>query len=306
MYNKEVIILKFAQIKVLIKFENTFIIRNPLIFTFRSVIGKELKKIACIFKKKKSCEDCIINKKCVYSFFFETPNFEKGNKKPHPYTLFIDFEHSKEINELTINLTLIGEDSISNFPYLFFAIVRAGERGIFRNREKYKVIDVFLNNESILIDTDSLNMDFKRKIFNLNTSFEQISSKNVNINFISPVRIRSGGKLLKMLDYLSFLKASFRRIDLLTKIYGECQISDFIDFSELPKIADENHSFKQERHYYYSSRQKRKILLIGIKGSINVTKKLTYLEQSLFEAASIFSIGSNTTFGFGKVNIAIK
>jgi len=42
-------------------------------------------------------------------------------------------------------------------------------------------------------------------------------------------------------------------------------------------------------------------LFIGSIGFIKVEKELTGFEASLLNAAEIFGIGANTTFGFGKV-----
>ncbi len=295
--------MNYSILKIIIKFQEEIIIRNPIIFTFRSIIGKELKKICCLFKRKSSCEDCSINQTCPYSFYFESPQFEKGNKKPHPYTMFIDIEPNKKIDNITIYLTLIGDKAISYFPYLFFSLDRAGERGIFREREKFEVIDVVKDNKSILINKDKLNMDFEKSNFEINTSLEKISIKNFKIKFISPIRLKRNGKLLNEIDYNYFIKAAFRRIDLLTKIYGKLQLEDYIDFSKLPKTISEKTYFEKLSYNYYSSRQKRKILLIGVKGYIEIKKEITFFEESLLQGAEIFGVGANTTFGFGKVKI---
>ncbi len=158
-----------------------------------------------------------------------------------------------------------------------------------------------VNGESVLIEPERINMDFKRKNFILNTDFKNISLKKFKINFLSPVRLKRNGKILINVDYLTFIKSVFRRIDLLYKIYGESKIKSYIDFTALPPVTNENSSFVKESFNYYSSRQKRRILLIGSIGFIEVEKELTGFEASLLKAAEIFGIGSNTTFGFGKV-----
>ena len=65
----------------------------------------------------------------------------------------------------------------------------------------------------------------------------------------------------------------------------------------------ENENFTRKDFNYYSSRQKRRILLIGYDGYIEVEKMFSPFEESLLKAAEIFSVGSNTTFGFGKVKV---
>jgi CRISPR-associated endoribonuclease Cas6 len=217
--------------------------------------------------------------------------------------MFINFKHNEEIVELSIDITLIGEKSISYFPYLFFSIVRAGEKGIFRNRIKFKVANIFANEEAILVEDDKLNMDFERKNFHINTDIRLIERKKLKIDFISPIRLRKNSKLIIDIDYIFLLKAIFRRIDLLCKIYNKKSVENYINFSDLSEIIYEKNIFEKEKYYYYSSRLKKKILLIGTKGFIEVEKKLSNLEKSLLKGAEIFGIGSNTSFGFGKVKI---
>lgn len=301
--NKEITIITYSTIDITIRFEKSITIRNPLIFTFRSTVGKELKRISCLFKKRKSCDECIINNSCPYSFYFESPEFERGSKKPHPYILFVNFQHNVEITNAVVTFTFLGEKAISNFPYLFYSLMRSGEKGIFKDRIKFNITDVKANNQSIYESNDKINMDFERKLFKIETNFEYVGLKNYKINFLTPVRIKKDGKLLTSIDYSIFIKSMFRRFNLLNKIYGSNEIDKFIDFNRFLSVKYQKSKFDKKSFNYYSSRQKRKVLLIGIQGYLDITKEFTDFEISLLKSAEIFGVGSNTTFGFGKVMI---
>ncbi len=292
----------YKKIFLSIKFEHSIIIKKPVIFSFRSVLGKELKKISCIFKQKKSCEECLINETCPYSFYFESPKFEKGNKKPHPFTLYVDFEVNKKIENIILEFVLIGKKSISYFPYIFYSIIKAGEKGIFKERVKFFPSDVKIDNRSILISEKKLDMNFSPDLWIFDNDLTEYSTKEIKIKFFTPVRIKKHGKICSNIDYFIFLKAIFRRMKFLCEFYGEGDPNNKIDISTIPEVDKENFDFEKVSLNYYSSRQKRRILLIGFTGSIYIRKKFTPFEISLLEASKIFAVGSNTTFGFGKVD----
>ena len=290
--------INYAKIDLILKFEQPIIIKKPLIFTFRSVLGKELKRISCIFKDR-SCEECSINSTCPYSFYFESPQFELGNKKPHPFTLYANFEINKEIESAKLSITLIGNKAIENFPYLYFSLLKAGEKGIFRDRIKFNIADVKKENSSILISKDRLNMNFKYDFWELNEDKNNLEKRKLEIKFLTPVRIKKNGKILINLDYITILNSIFRRIKFLSMFYGEKPINVQFNINDFSEIIFEKGNFKKVSFNYYSSRQKRKILLIGSKGELIIEKKFSPIEISLLNGIKIFSIGSNTTFGFG-------
>ncbi len=203
--------INYAKINVILKFEHSITIKKPLFFTFRSILGKELKRISCIFKNR-LCEECSINTTCPYSFYFESPQFEMGNKKPHPFTLYPDIEINKEIESAKLSITLIGNKAIENLPYLYFSLLKAGERGVFRDRIKFTIKDVKKENSSILISKDRLNMDFKYDSWELIEDKENLEKRRLKIKFLTPVRIKKDGKILINSDYLTILKAIFRRV----------------------------------------------------------------------------------------------
>ncbi|MFQ5561692.1 MAG: hypothetical protein ACE5FU_14075, partial [Nitrospinota bacterium] len=190
-------------------------------FIFRALLGKELRDIVCIFKYKE-CSMCDLGRQCAYSYIFETHvekdnNALKGrNRASHPFVISGITLNKKRVK---LDLLLLGK-GIDFFPYLFFALKKGGDKGLFRERIRYTVADVTLHGKSIINEDSTLNLDQEKSEWKLNSNTEKREAKRINIFFKTPFRLKKGGKYLSVFSYDDLLTSLSRRTDILTSFYG--------------------------------------------------------------------------------------
>ncbi len=270
-------------------------------FIFRSVLGMELRKISCIFKGKK-CQECDLKYQCVYSNIFETPIDKNNqilpgrNKAPHSFILSTEDLYRKTTSKIEMELTLLGQNT-KYFPYIYYALKQAGENGILRHRVKYKITEITVDNNSILNEHNNLKI-IENKIWK-KTEDTKIQHKKIKIELKTPLRIKKEGKYLDKITYSDIISATQRRMKTLLELYGEEEDLSQIDFLEKVETA-KTYWLELER---YSSRQRTKMKLGGVVGTIIVEGEFSKQEQSLIEFASLFNLGKNTGFGLGNINL---
>ncbi len=299
-----------------IRFNRKIIFDTLPSFIFRNNIGFQLRKIVCVFKNN-DCSTCLLGTTCVYSLMFETPidknnNFLEGrNRAPHPYAVYSDAKAGKEIDSLDLDIVMIG-NAINYFPYLFLALMNTGKSGILRDRINFEIDDIVSQNRSILDKENDTVKNMAPLTWDLNgvddiRSEAIVDLKNVGgirIDFLSPFRMKFGGKYLTAITYKDIICAILRRIELLSKLFG----NTVIDFGkDLIYFLTKDKKFTSDLKWFdysrYSARQKQSMKLGGLIGTATVTGNFSNIEVSLLRAAELFNIGKNVSFGLGKVRI---
>ena len=299
--------LKYQKVIFEIEFKEEIYFSVYPIFLFRSLLGKELRNLSCLFRSRK-CINCDLKYQCAYSKLFETPipknnDFLKGrNFAPHPIILFTDAKYKEKNKKINLEVMLIGDD-INYLPYIFYSFQKAGELGIERDRVKYQIKNVFIENgKSILENNSQINMDFKVNKWKLELNNNIVEKNKKIINFVTPLRLKINGNLSNDFKYEDVLKSAFRRVRILEEMYGS--VSDIS--SEFGNIL--NKTEKNNLHwidlYHHSSRQKKGMKLGGVVGSMIVDGDFSGFEISLLKFIELFNIGKNISFGLGKVEIS--
>lgn len=358
--------IDYLKYSIKIKLEKNTRFQSSPSFIIRSILGYNLKKIACILKRN-SCDSCDLKITCAYSYIFETPlekdnKILKGrNKLSHPYSICTSFEPNQETDTIKLDLNLFGR-GVDYFPYIYHALKEAGKTGLGRERISYEITNILVNHQSILGKDGSLtNMDksvwdysvsmLDNKIFHsthdkvtsesLTTSqskedlfskpslkfpfvedssgisyqgsshFSKSNSSNINpipkvldINFISPFRLKVKGRYVKSISYYELLIAIKRRVEILSQSYG--RFDKKIEFEELEQFAKEKKIVTKLRwidQQRYSSRQKTSMKMGGLVGQMQVTGDFSPKELNLLKAGELFQMGKNTGFGLGKIKM---
>lgn len=298
--------LEYQQFVISISFNEIIEFRTNPVFLFRSVLGMNLHRMACISSKAKNCFECNFNKTCAYSVIFESIVDKREDKIPgiemkssHPYVLSLKKEIllNKPIKELELVVTVIGK-YISYFPYILGAIRNAGDKGISRDREKFEIIDVSVDGDSIY-DGENLNMDFPFKTWNFENQGQE-KKGNLLIQLKSPLRYKSQGHYVNEPSSLDFFQALFRRMKTLCYFFGESAEEEMKKESIISEITERNLSWVDYEHY--SARQKDSMQLGGMTGSFVLTGPLSTMELSLLKGARLFGAGKNTNFGLGQLD----
>ena len=219
--------------------------------------------------------------KCAYAYIFETSFPENLTEQvtfkmaypPHPYILEPPFDSKMIFNkgdEFTFNLILIGK-SIEYLPYFIFAFDELGRAGLGKDKGRYKLLKAEGTNGEIIFQSgkiqDNINCISFRDIIDQFQHSLNVSTKNyqVKILFVTPTRFVLKDELANEITFKMFMTNLLRRISLLSIFH--CNKELIFDYSSLLDKA-ENIETKTGKWEWcdltrYSSRQKRKIILVA-------------------------------------------
>jgi len=287
-------------------------------FIFRSVIGKNLHSLCCI-RKRLNCKECTLSNACAYAILFETPiNFEsielKGRSSgAHPYIMniyktngeifSIDDKDNGNIKDFIIEITIC-ESAIPSFSYFFTAFYQAGIDGLFKERRKYIIVSIETKEEIYYPSSDSIRLNpcIEKWESNLENDTQDYE---INIKFLTPFRYVEKGSLSEPINGFHIINSATRRMKILTELYGHNYLPFSFDkrFLEEPfvKVKQRNLTWKESSRY--SAKQDTLMILGGVVGEINLEGKFSKSMIDMLEGVSIFNIGKNTAFGFGKVDV---
>ncbi len=300
--------IQYKIVKFDIEFENPLLFKVYPSFIFRSVLGKELKRMACIFKGS-VCSECSLKYTCVYSYMFESPVNKDNpiiygrNFVSHPFLLWSENVLGRKVKRIVLEVLLIGK-GIEYLPYIYFAFLKAGEIGIFKERNKYRINDVLTSEGSIMQSKEKIKMNFERDEWFLDDA-SNINASSVSVYLLSPYRVKYGGKYGTDFSAIDFFNSVKRRMVILGKFYGNLKEEEIIyaAFGGKYKIFEKNMYWYDLN--YYSARQGQRLKLGGVLGNFAIEGRLGPMEISLLKGAEIFHIGKNPSFGLGKIKVEI-
>ena len=186
-----------------LEFSTSVFIDNHPLFVLRSVLGKELRSMSCIAHQSK-CQECMYNKTCTYAFLFETILEQQNqivpgrNRASHPFA----FTQGKNVAGQTLDkydftITLFGK-VIDYLPYIYAAFVRAGQKGMFKERVPFTVQKVTVNQKDILISEDQIDTNIYPLSFEYDnessTLNESLKKGEVLVELKTPLRFKVAGK----------------------------------------------------------------------------------------------------------------
>ncbi|MCM8769242.1 MAG: CRISPR system precrRNA processing endoribonuclease RAMP protein Cas6 [Candidatus Omnitrophica bacterium] len=193
---------------------------------------------------------------------------------------------------------------IEYFPYLILTLKKMGEKGIgIKNRRGNFIIrNIKSDNTTVYDGEKEILYPYKnpQKI-----TLPQKDVKAVSLEFLSPTRIKSDGKLTKDLPFSLLVKTLLRRLSLLKKNY--CESSDFtINYEKIKETAREVETVSCNLKWYdwerFSTRQNTRMKLGGFLGKITYLGNLGDFLQYL-KVGELIHIGKNASFGLGKYAI---
>jgi len=196
------------------------------------------------------------------------------------------------INEATdslqLELTLFGR-AIEYYPYMYQALIRAGEKGLFRERVRYSISELAAQDNEVKTGKWTFSNDSEKR------------RSSLEIKFITPVRIKIKGRYTEKFSAIDFFNTSWRRAAQVTALYGKCGER----FSYFPPndVSFESKEIKWIDLERWSSRQRSKMKLGGFVGSLYLCGELSSADMSILRFNEIFHMGKNTGFGLGKVRV---
>jgi len=305
--------ISYQIFRFVLKFEKKVNVDIYPSFLLRSILGKELKTLGCIFMDRSTCEDCPINDRCAYSYIFESiiskdNDIIKGrNRIPHPFIIKSDIDNFKLYDSFDFDIVLLGS-AIDYFPYIYQSFIFGGEKGIGKDRIKYTVEKILHNGENLLESSKMVKLPKIKSFWKNESGMTAALERKITIKFISPFRHQKNNIIQKDVSYSAVLTDCLRSILLLSSFYGDEKefTEEKFDFNKFEESKIVSKKLVWKDYSRYSARQERKMSLGGLIGEMTIAGLFSPLELSLLYGGEIFSIGKNTGFGLGNIRLIIE
>ncbi|HSL84137.1 MAG TPA: CRISPR system precrRNA processing endoribonuclease RAMP protein Cas6 [Thermoanaerobaculia bacterium] len=290
----------------------------------RGAFGHALRQAVCAMGPRQECESCSLRGPCVYTRLFETvingdpPPFLRGlSTAPRPYV----FEPRTEARDfragdaLETDLLLFGRAAELQ-PYALLALERMGEGGLGRGRYSFTLERVDYLEEggtwrtgfaAGASDAAGEAVRWPTKVPAILPSGEDPddSTERLTLRFLTPTRVRLGGRLRDHLPFRPLVFLMLRRALEIAHFHVPGTEPDW-DFRPFLDRADDVRVTRSDLRWQdwsrYSNRQGRKHEMGGFVGEIGLEGPLAPF-LPLLRTAEVLHVGKGATFGLGKVEV---
>jgi hypothetical protein len=279
-----------------------FVREMPVPFLFRSIIGKELRRLCCVVHNV-LCSTCVFNAACLYGAVFESivPKDNAAligrDRVSHPIIIETDPFIDDNLDAISLSLIFLG-DTIQHLPYFFQALKKAGEAGILRARVPYIIKSVFDGSRSILVNDETLT-PLPPDVWEYHAEDAEIEARKILlITLNSPLRFKVNGHYTDSFSAADFAYSLHRRAQILCAQYGSA--ADAVDYrhSGAWAISEKNCAWRDLTHY--SARQQKAMKLGGVSGNFTLSGTFSGYEQALLRFAELFHAGKKYQLRAGK------
>jgi len=297
------------------KFKTDATLPGYLGSTLRGALGWGLKRTSCALKRQR-CETCLLREQCAYAWIFETERYNAGdgriiNARPHPFVLQPEKGcGGSQKQGYNFKFTLLLLDRANDFlPQLAYAVQMMGEAGIGSGRRQGLgrfQLEKIATEQDVVFDEAT---PVLKKCANIPMlCLEEpatIETESLTVSLQTPLRLKQNNTLGRSLPFHILIRTSLRRIAALEDAYGGGEPD--LDYRGLVqragKVQATDSTIRWRELYRYSNRQKKKVSLSGLTGSVSFRGDLTEFVPIIRYAEQV-NIGKQTVFGLGNINLS--
>lgn len=283
--------------------------------TFHGVFGRALKNVVCALKRRQTCDDCPLRRRCLYVRVFEThlsANTDGAaghlSELPHPYVIEPP-ETSENVFEkdrmISCRLGLFGSIN-QDLPFFVYAFDRMGNTGLGRRVGKSRgkfCLEQVSSGKKVVYTRESGRIDPEGCAYSLGLKHTNgCGTGRVTIRIKTPLRVKHQQRIARELPFHVLTRAMLRRVSSLMAAYGDGEPE--LDYRGLVKKAESVEISDAKLKWYdwqrYSFRRKKRMPMGGLVGAVtyeNVPLDLL----SLIDFCEKVHVGKNTSFGLGKI-----
>lgn len=276
--------------------------------TWRGRLGWEQRALVCPFEERYACEHCIIREKCPYFMLFERESSLPGRMDaPRGYVLY---PPQSENENLTLYVTLFG-NCRQFLPGVCQSLFNGRRNGLGVERIPYEIVSF----DELVPDggIHPVGFDIDTYVgtigpFPLRQWLHQEKDDNGDLLFhlLTPLRLRKAGRYEDKLDLAFFFSVLARRLEGLNCLFNNCKPIGKDGWTMLREQFErrlDTHANLTWREYSrYSSRQKRKVPMGGLIGSVRILHPPEWVDEWM-RAACLVHVGKGAPFGLGKIVI---
>ncbi|MGD2092980.1 MAG: CRISPR system precrRNA processing endoribonuclease RAMP protein Cas6 [Candidatus Aminicenantes bacterium] len=275
----------------------------------RGALGYSLYHSFCQNKLVRRCIDCHINKSCTYFQIFESPEYQGNQVKNlaiHPFQLshyVYPDQDARKSRKISFYLTVFGDpESLYSIFINEFKKIKA--KGLGKKSIQAERMNVYDLEGNLLFHTGSKASQSPTiySIDNVNNVIQSLKKTptKITVKLITPLQLKSSGKLLNRIDFSHIVRASARRVNMIEKYYGSenrIRADQLLEQGGNVKTVDSRLLWVS--HSRYSTRKNQRMPLPGIVGELTISGDLKRFLPLLL-LGEIFHIGAKTTFGLGQ------
>lgn len=296
-------------------------VESPLVWgsfpgsVIHGALGFVARKRSCVLKRD-DCTDCFLLETCFYSQLFEsrppkeTDRMKKYLRIPPGLRLTMEPWQSDSLRSgdlISVGMTLYGS-TIAAAMSVFLALEEAFVRGIGSKSNQGERGTAFISQfdggtgEKI----DRIDIDHQDIIPIKVAGWDELElpeRDSFAIEFTSPARIVSGGRITAEPSFRDIFVTAMRRVSNIAYFY--CGVELEADYRKLVELAEETSyesDFQVEQLSRYSARQKNRQQMNGITGKMHVGKCPEELRPWLVIGERL-GVGKNTSMGYGVYKI---
>lgn len=282
--------------------------------TFRGVFGHALKKVVCA-QRRRTCGECLLKDRCVYTLVFETPDGGTPRGRPSPpHPFVIEPPKTRETllkkgDAFEFALILFGFAN-DYLPYFIYAFETMGKSGIGRRTQGHRAgfrLERLSENGRILYRYEDQAIAAPEP---LELGLEPAETAlldhplEVTVSLVTPLRIKHRNRLSAQLPFPVLARAMLRRVHTLNAHFGNG--SPDIDHAALIQQAEAVETLRSDIRWFdwkrYSNRQDQSMLMGGMIGEATYRGALApYLPLLRFSEKA--HLGKATTFGLGEIRV---
>ena len=280
----------------------------------RGLLGHGLRRTVCVTGQR-DCGGCLLKTRCLYTRFFDVHLGLAGaccdrGAIPHPWVLDLASLPSRSLaagDRLAFHMVLIGEEAAGQLPYLVHALERAGQRGLGPHNAPFRVVTV---EQETVLGVGGWHALYEAG----NAQLAPLADVDVTpppahghwtLQLVSPLRFKRRGRLVGPAEFTpdhlwQLLQDRWARLQ---ACFGAGEGAAEGTWSPPPAEALSVISLQWRDWTRYSSRQRTRMQLGGLVGSLRVDADALGGAWPWLWLGQWVHLGKQTTMGLGQYRL---
>jgi hypothetical protein len=307
--------IELARFDVALRAVSTARLPRFLGSTLRGGLARSTRRVACALRREE-CPSCLLRERCAYAYLFETfrphgsDRLRGQGQIPHPLVLTVPEPRDEpygEGEELRFGITLFGR-SLDYLPHLVVALGDMAARGLGRRLHRFEVASVetapMKGRSQPIFEPGAPLASVQRE--SLASHLGRLKPEDrVTMDLLTPTRLTDDGQLTCSPGLEVFVRSLAQRALAMLHFHGGLDLD--LDIEGLTAAARDSRVVSSDlrlvRLQRWSSRQRSRVPLDGMVGTIRFEGEPVRDLWPLLLAGEVLRVGKGTVFGLGRYKV---